>query len=162
MVAALVDYPRESRLSVVARTGATRPRASGARPATPAFDRREAGRGRASDSRGATAEIYRRRRLGALAVVLIALALLITVMTLAVQAALGRTGGGLLTATGALPGGQLAGSQVYVVQPGDTVWSIARSIDPKGDVRPLVDRITSQLGGTGLFPGERVTISLSR
>ena len=107
-------------------------------------------------------EIYRRRRLAAVAVVLIGLGLLIMVATLAVQAALGRTGGGPLTATGALPGGQLAGSEVYVVRPGDTVWSIARSLDPTGDVRPLVDGISSQLGGSQLYPGERITLPPNR
>ncbi|HEX4864148.1 MAG TPA: LysM peptidoglycan-binding domain-containing protein [Acidimicrobiales bacterium] len=107
-------------------------------------------------------EMYRRRRLAAGAALLIGLALLIMVSTLAVQAALGRTGGGPLTATGALPGGQLAGSEVYVVRPGNTIWSIARSVDPNGDVRPLVDRISSQLGGTQLHPGERLTLPLNR
>ena len=137
MVAALVDYPRDARLESHRRR----------RPAS---------------SRKARLELYRRRRLAAAAVVLIGLALLIMVSTLAVQAALGRTGGGPLTATGALPGGQLAGSDVYVVRPGDTIWSIARSVDPRGDVRPLVDKISSQLGGTNLYPGERLTLSLNR
>jgi hypothetical protein len=93
---------------------------------------------------------------------LIGLALLIMVTNLAVQAALGRTGGGPLTATGALPGGQLAGSEVYVVRPGDTVWSIAQSIAPNSDVRPLVDRISAQLRGTQLYPGERLRLPTSR
>ena len=30
---------------------------------------------------------------------------------------------------------------VYVVQPGDTLWSIARRADPGADPRPLVDRL---------------------
>jgi hypothetical protein len=106
-------------------------------------------------------EIYRRRRLAAAGLVL-ALALFVMVATLAVQAVLGRTGGGPLTATGALPGGRLADSQVWVVRPGDTIWSIAEAIDPHGDVRPLVDRITAQLHGTQLYPGERLTVSLTR
>jgi hypothetical protein len=106
-------------------------------------------------------EIYRRRRLAA-AGLLVALALLVMVATLAVQAALGRTGGGPLTATGALPAGQLADDQVWVVRPGDTIWSIAEGIDPHGDVRPLVDRIVAELRGAQLFPGERLTIPLSR
>jgi len=106
-------------------------------------------------------EIYRRRRLAVGAAFLVGLALLIMVSSLAVQAALGRTGGGPLTATGALPGGQLAGTSVWVVRPGDTIWSIAEAVDHRGDVRPLVDRISSQLGGTQLYPGERLTISLN-
>jgi hypothetical protein len=106
-------------------------------------------------------EIYRRRRLGA-AGLLIGLALFVMVATLAVQAALGRTGGGPLTATGALPAGQLADDQVWVVRPGDTVWSIAEAVDPHGDVRPLVDRITAELRGAQLYPGERLAIPLIR
>lgn len=107
-------------------------------------------------------EIYHRRRLGAAAALLIGLALLAMVASLAVQATLGRTGGGPLAVTGALPGGQLAGAEVYVVRPGDTIWSIAQSVEPNSDVRPLVDKITSQLGGTELYPGERLTITVNR
>ena len=112
--------------------------------------------------REARLEIYRRRRLAAVAVLLVGLALLIMVSSLAVQAALGRTGGGPLTATGALPGGQLAGTSVWVVRPGDTIWSIADAVDHGADVRPLVDRISTELGGTQLYPGERVNIPLNR
>jgi hypothetical protein len=106
-------------------------------------------------------EIYRRRRIAA-AGLFVGLALFVMVATLAIQAALGRTGGGPLTATGALPAGQLAGDQVWVVRPGDTVWSIAEALDPRGDVRPLVDRITAELRGNPLYPGERLTLPSSR
>jgi hypothetical protein len=106
-------------------------------------------------------EIYRRRRIAA-AGLLVGLALFVMVATLAVQAALGRTGGGPLTATGALHAGQLADGQVWVVRPGDTIWSIAESIDPNGDVRPLVDRITQQLHGSELYPREHLAIPLGR
>jgi nucleoid-associated protein YgaU len=30
---------------------------------------------------------------------------------------------------------------VYVVEPGDTLWGIARRLDPDGDPRPVVDRL---------------------
>jgi hypothetical protein len=107
-------------------------------------------------------DVYRRRRMAAVAALLIGLALFVMVANLAVQAALGRTGGGPLAATGALPGGQLAGSEAYVVRPGDTIWSIARSIEPNADVRPLVDKISAQLRGAPLYPGERISVSLGR
>ena len=112
--------------------------------------------------REARLEIYRRRRLAAASVLLVGLALLIMVTSLAVQATLGRTGGGPLAATGALPGGQLAATSVWVVRPGDTIWSIADAVDHGADVRPLVDRISSELGGTQLYAGERVNIPLNR
>jgi LysM domain len=150
VVAALVDYPREAFFETPRpRIAPPRPDASRARPAN-------------ARARVSHAEVYRRRRLAVAAAALIAVALLIVVVNLAVQAALGRTGGGPLTATGALPGGNLAGSVVYVVRPGDTIWSIARSIEPNRDVRPLVDRISSRLGGAPLYPGQRISITLNR
>ncbi|HEX6393242.1 MAG TPA: LysM peptidoglycan-binding domain-containing protein [Acidimicrobiales bacterium] len=106
-------------------------------------------------------EIYRRRRIAA-AALLVGIVLFLMVATLAVQAALGRTGGGPLAATGALPGGQLADDQAWVVRPGDTIWSIAEAVEPHGDVRPLVDRISAELGGRPLYAGERLNIPVGR
>jgi hypothetical protein len=74
------------------------------------------------------------------------------------QAALGRIGGGPLVTTGA-PGGLLpATSRVWIVRPGDSLWSIAQAVDPRGDVRPLVDRLAGELKTTSLYPGETVAI----
>ena len=57
-------------------------------------------------------------------------------------------------------GGQrLPAGAVYVVQPGDTVWSIAHKLDPNGDPRALVDRIVSLNGGAALQPGQRLLLS---
>jgi len=47
------------------------------------------------------------------------------------------------------------------VQPGDTIWSIARRVQPQGDVRPVVDRILSTRGGRPLQVGEEITVPLS-
>ena len=44
----------------------------------------------------------------------------------------------------------------YVARPGDTLWTIAREIQPQGDVRPLVDALAAQLHGTPLEPGDVV------
>ena len=101
--------------------------------------------------------VIRRRRLGA-ACLLLGIGLLMMVGTLAVQGALGRTGSGPLTAAGAGPALHLASDQVWVVQPGDTVWSIAQALEPGADVRPLVDRIESELKGAPIYPGERILI----
>lgn len=115
---------------------------------------------RVADRRGAriSPAVARRRRLGA-ATLLVGAVLLMLAGSLVLQAV--RTGGGPLTATGAAPGINLASDQVWVVQPGDTVWSIAQSADPGADVRPLVDRITAELKGRPLYPGERILIPRS-
>lgn len=49
-------------------------------------------------------------------------------------------------------------ARVHVVQPGDTFWSIARTIDPKGDPRPLVDRLVAEHGTPVLHAGEELLI----
>jgi hypothetical protein len=46
----------------------------------------------------------------------------------------------------------------YVVQPGDTLWTIARSLQPEGDVRPLVDDLAAGRDGRPLQPGERIEL----
>jgi hypothetical protein len=68
-----------------------------------------------------------------------------------------RPGSGPLAALGAGPTA-LASEHVVVAQPGDTVWAIARRIQPQGDVRPLVDELTQQLHGAALQVGERLTV----
>lgn len=47
---------------------------------------------------------------------------------------------------------------VHVVQPGDTLWSVARSLQPDGDVRPLVARLRASSGGGPLVPGQRLRL----
>jgi len=93
--------------------------------------------------------IYWRRR-----VLVLAAAVLVVVMA---RAALGVLGGGPLAApeTPAARGGSAA---VYVVQPGDTYWSIARHLQPSGDVRVLVDRLSTGHAGAPLQPGERLVL----
>ena len=67
-----------------------------------------------------------------------------------------RPGSGPLAALGAGP--SLAAAHVWVVQPGDTVWAIARHLQPSGDVRPLVDSLSGQLHGSPLQVGERLVL----
>jgi len=45
--------------------------------------------------------------------------------------------------------GASAGATTVVVRAGDTVWSIARRLQPHGDVRSLVDRIVAANGFAG-------------
>lgn len=51
-----------------------------------------------------------------------------------------------------------AGSTVYVVQPGDTLWSIAVRFDAGGDPRPLAQALARQTGSATVVPGERIAI----
>ena len=50
----------------------------------------------------------------------------------------------------ATPGPVLAGATAsngaYVVQPGDTMWTIAERLDPSGDPRPLVLKLEREVG----------------
>jgi LysM repeat protein len=47
---------------------------------------------------------------------------------------------------------------VYVVQPGDSYWSIAASLERPGDVRATVDALTSANGDGMLQVGDRITL----
>lgn len=52
-------------------------------------------------------------------------------------------------------------AQVQVlVQPGDTVWSIAEGLAPGTDVRPVVDAIVEANGGADLVVGQRLELTL--
>jgi nucleoid-associated protein YgaU len=46
----------------------------------------------------------------------------------------------------------------YIVQPGDTLWSIALRLDPTGDPRTLVDELVQINGGSRLDVGQRLVI----
>ena len=69
------------------------------------------------------------------------------------------TGGQTLATPGAaLAGGAVAPDATYVIQPGDTLWSLAVRLDPTGDPRPLVARLAAQVGGDTAVPGEHVIL----
>ena len=137
--------PESSVHSHVPSRGAPR---SGARtdapPArvAPVARRRTAGDMRARPPAGAGFRLTRRaRRLAA-------------VMTLSLGVAIGSWVGPLLAGgDGDL---RLAGVQSVVVQPGDTLWSIASQVAGTADVREVVDRIqhVNHLHGTVLVPGQ--------
>jgi nucleoid-associated protein YgaU len=50
------------------------------------------------------------------------------------------------------------GPTSYVVQPGDTLWSIARSLQPDGDVRPLVHGLLDGNGGAAALSVGQVLV----
>jgi hypothetical protein len=73
-------------------------------------------------------------------------------------------GAGVLSSTqshplAVLPGSvKTPGGYMYVVKPGDTLWSIATRLDPSGDPRPLVAQLTHQVRGGELLPGSRLDL----
>jgi hypothetical protein len=90
------------------------------------------------------AVVYRRRRLAAVAIGVFA--------ALAVGRAGAALGGTSLAAPSARPR-----VVTHVVAPGDTLWSIARSVAPHSDPRPVVDAIASARHQAPLVPGETIT-----
>lgn len=57
-----------------------------------------------------------------------------------------------------VPGTTLTGATVYVVRPGDTLWSIAARFDHGGDPRPLAEALARETGSATLVPGERIAV----
>jgi Tfp pilus assembly protein FimV len=47
-----------------------------------------------------------------------------------------------------------------VVQPGDTLWSIAERLAPNSDPRTVVDQLVSTLGTSSVQPGEVIRWSI--
>jgi len=91
--------------------------------------------------------VYRRRRVLA---ALVGLGLLLTI------ARAGATLGGSFLATSE----RLPHVQQVVVQPGDSLWLIASRAAPGHDVRPIVDRMASELHGTALTPGQAISVPI--
>jgi nucleoid-associated protein YgaU len=122
------------------RTGAARTRvtAAGVSSARPARARRPIA------GSPAAARVRLTRRARRLAVVL----------TLAAGVAIGSWLGPLIAGAGGDL--RLAGQQSVVVQPGDTLWSIAAEVAGSADVREVVDRIQDLNGihDTVLIPGQ--------
>lgn len=101
--------------------------------------------------------VYRRRRVVAL---FLAVAFVVVAMT-GVRAVLlpstGSDGGRPLSATPA-PGPAAAGTDTVLVQPGETLWDIARGLQPTGDVRALVDELAARNGGATLEAGQTIVL----
>lgn len=94
----------------------------------------------------ASARVRRRRVLGGL---LVAGAL--GLLALPTSALAGR-------AVVAHPAAVPAGGSTYVVQPGDTLWSIAARADRNGDPRALVRELAAETGSENVYPGERIAL----
>lgn len=100
-------------------------------------------------SRPPAAVFWRRRA--------VALVLIVASSTAAMQV-LDRLGDGPLSVGESVPALASSTDSHYLVQPGDTLWSIARSVQPEGDIRPLVHRLAAQLEGRSLLAGDRLLI----
>jgi LysM repeat protein len=95
--------------------------------------------------------VYRQRRYLAAVV----LGLLVSALSLLGGELIGRVTG----TTGAPAVAAVGEPIVHVVQPGDTLWSIAGSINPDGrDLRATVDRLVDAAGGSVLQPGQRIVL----
>jgi hypothetical protein len=133
-----------------------------ARPARPELRVLEGGRAPARLARRAT---YLRRRLLLLALLVLAA---VAAPLLVGAISTGLAGGGHpSTAAGAssptsavsLGPAEVAASHELIVQPGDTLWSIAASIaPPHTDVRETVDRLASLNGHGPLTVGEHLRL----
>jgi LysM domain len=68
---------------------------------------------------------------------------------------------GAVRAVAAFGAGPASGPErrppIHLVQPGETLWSIAESLDP-GDVRGLVRRLAKLNGGDVLHVGQRLVL----
>ena len=110
-------------------------------------------------SRRSMRVVYRRRRLVAVALILIVLSLSVIGAVAAVRTAVGAFGGGPLTSPeSSIVDARPAAAASYVVRPGDTLWSIAKALHPSGDLRPYVDRLATRMHGQPLQPGQRITL----
>jgi hypothetical protein len=105
--------------------------------------------------------VYRRRRLA----VLLCVAALVALGWLGLHRLTGTSGDGPLTVSGrpvSTLDAHLVSSARTIVQPGDTLWSIARRAQPTGDVRPLVAELDAQRDGRPLQVGERIEVPRSK
>src|SRR4051812_47967529 len=131
MTAVLLDQP----------TSPHSPSLSFTRPYHPAGPHRQS---HPRSARRRVSAVHRRRRLLA---VLIGLGLVLTVAR--AGAALDR---GTLT-----PSERLPHVRTVVVQPGDSLWTIAHDLAPERDTREVVDALVEARGTSPIAPGETVT-----
>ena len=86
-------------------------------------------------------------------------AIVLTVLVLTVWAALRVLGSATaFSAPERSPAVAPTAGQAHVVQPGETLWSIARRLDPGGDPRPVVDRLAAAHGGSQIVAGEVIVL----
>jgi hypothetical protein len=69
-------------------------------------------------------------------------------------------GGGALAASHGSPGAGYQGLRQVVVQPGETLWSLAARADPSADPRTVIPQIMSanSLTSSTIYPGEQLWV----
>ena len=111
--------------------------------------------------------VYQRRRLGVLAATITVIVVGYLALTglgallsphSAGAAAAGAPADAVASAAPVAPAHAATAPAVYVVQPGDTLWSIARQLHPSGDIRPLVDALADRAGSGPLVAGEALPV----
>lgn len=104
--------------------------------------------------------IYRRRRMLAVAIALLGV---ITLWVVATTIAGALSGEASITPMQPISATQpIAGTdsgEYYTVRPGDTLWSIAQAVHPKGDFRPVLKRLNDRYGSTGVVTGQNILVS---
>lgn len=124
-----------------------------------AFDRgarpggARAGARRRTGGRPSAAVVRRRRLVAALAMVALSSSVAFGARALA--------GGSPESPSSTAQSGQRT-ERVWIVRPGDTVWSLVEASGVHGDIRPVVDRIEASLHNQPLQVGERVVVPVAR
>jgi len=122
---------------------------SGGQPARPQLVLLQGGR---ADARTVDAHVYARRRLVAVALAILAIvAVLIAAQRLSTAGVPDTTDGGVVST-------EAIGSAVHVVQPGETLWDIARAIAPEADPRVVVAMLIERNGDAPLQAGQRLEL----
>ena len=100
----------------------------------------------------------RRRLLLACAVAVVLLAAASAGQTGSASPPEGSTTRGGAGAAGASADSHSAHEPVYIVQPGDNLWDIARRLEPDSDPRRMVHMFEQQLGGSEIVAGQRLRL----
>ena len=111
-----------------------------------------AGPARRVDNRPSTQVFLRRRVLVALVFIAVFVAL-----TIGAGSVLANRGGAPASTSAVRPAPPST-SSTYVVQPGDTLWSIAESVRGGASQIDYVDALVSVLGGASLQVGQVITL----
>lgn len=101
--------------------------------------------------------LYWKRRLVAL-VVLATLALGAWSLATNAMSLVGANAASTPASAGAVSAPGVVQSQQWTVRPGDTLWSIARSVKPSGDIRPVLNPLIKQYAGQPLQVGQSIAI----
>lgn len=86
------------------------------------------------------------------------LAIAVVALLLAMVLAVAIGNGALASLAPAAPGATPAATAEVQVQAGDTYWSVARRLQPTGDVRPLVDQLVALNGSAPLQAGQEILV----